>query len=178
MTSYLGSLIASMFEHCSVIWGPQYESDLVPFEAVQKRGVKFIAGHQRFDHYSADTFLAKQKEYGILPVRLRFILRDIVMFYKIVNSLVPINLPDYISPTEADQVRYTRRTAAIIDFTDISTYNCSIVPTCDSFRKGFFYRTMLLWNRLPLEVRQTSNISAFKASIIDRLWSVDIRWPD
>ena len=172
------SLIASLFEHCSVIWSPQYESALVPFESVQKRGVKFIAGHQRFDHYSADTFLAKQREYRILPIRLRFILRDIVMFYKIVNSLVPITLPDYISPTEADQVRYTRRTAAIIEHTDVSTFNCSIIPTCDSFRKSFFYRTLQLWNRLPLDVRQSSSISAFKASIIEMLWSVDIRWPD
>ena len=75
------------------------------------------------------------------------------MFYKIVNSLVPITLPDYISPTEADQVRYTRRTAAIIEHTDVSTFNCSIIPTCDSFRKSFFYRTLQLWNRLPLDIR-------------------------
>ena len=72
----------------------------------------------------------------------------------------------------------TRRTAAIIDGDDTTTLHCSIVLTCDAFKNSYFYRTMLIWNKLPLTVRQASGISSFKTKLIEYLWSADREWPD
>ncbi len=123
-------------------------------------------------------FFQKQKELKILPIKLKFILNDLVMFYKIVNELVPISLPSYIAACVPDDVRYTRRNATIQDLSDSSTYKCSITPNCDAFRYSFFYRTVHRWNSLPVSIRQATSLAAMKSSLTMFLWSADTDWPD
>ena len=101
-----------------------------------------------------------------------------MLFYKIVNDLVPISLPEYIAVAEAGNMRYTRSTAAVIEGYDTSTYSSSVTPNCESFRCSYFYRTMLLWNALPASVRQSEQISIFKGKLKEYLWSADTGWPD
>ena len=175
--SFYLTIVRSIFEHCSVIWCPQDAKHLSKFEAIQKRAIKWING-ERFHSYSEIMFYEKQKELKILPIRFKFLYNDLLLFYKIVNGLVPICLPDYITVAEAEQVRYTRRTAPIVDHVDTSTFHSSIVATCDSFRNSFFYRTMIIWNNLPVSVRQSDLISSFKNSLVKFLWAADTDWPD
>ena len=111
-------------------------------------------------------------------MKLKFIYSDLMLFYKIVNNLIPIGLPDYITVCEPDQTRYTRRNAPIHDRSDTSTYRCSVTPNSDNFRNSFFYRTMSRWNNLPVGVRGARFVSAFKTSLIEYLWSSDTDWPD
>ena len=171
------SIVRSIFEHCSIIWCPQSVTHLSKFAAVQKRAIKWING-QQFDSYSDSVFEAKQKELKILPIRLKFIHNSLMIFYKIVNKLICISLPNYLTVAEAGKMRYTRSTASVVDGQDTSTYCCSVVPNCDSFRDSFFFRTTLLWNALPVNVRQTGQISRFKIELTEFLWSVNTSWPD
>ena len=103
---------------------------------------------------------------------------DLILLYKIVNGLVPISLPSYISITRPENVRYTRRNALIQDLTDTSTLQCSVIPNCEAFRNQFFYRTLQRWNSLPVSVRQASTTSTFKSLLTNFLWSCDNDWPD
>ena len=175
--SFYLALVRSIFEHCSVVWSPQNSTHLEKFVAIQKRAIKWINGEQ-FSSYSDDVFAIKQKELNILPIRLKFIYNDLMLFYKIVNKFVPVSLPGYITVCQPEGSRYTRRNAQIHDMTDISTYKSSIVPCTDVFRYSFFYRTMLRWNSLPVDVRQSDYISKFKVNVIKHLWTADIDWPD
>ena len=120
----------------------------------------------------------KQRELNILPIRFKFMYNDLTLFYKILNSLLPISLPEYMTVAEADHVRYTRRTAGIVEHTDTSTICCSITPNCDSFRNSYFYRTMGIWNKLPVSIRQSNSILAFKSLLVRFFWSADTSWPD
>ena len=120
----------------------------------------------------------KQKEQNILPINLKFVYNDLMLFYKIVNNLIPLKLPDYITVCQPEDSRYTRQNAQIHDMTDVSTYKSSIVPCTDAFRYSFFYRTMTAWNGLPVDVRQSECISKFKSNLLKHLWTADIIWPD
>ena len=171
------SLVRSIFEHCSVVWSPQNANHIDKFAAIQKRAIKWIHGEQ-FVSYSNDTFYKKQKDLDILPMKLKFIFNDLLIFYKIVNNLVPIDLPSYITRCVPEDLRYTRRTAPIIDHTDSSTFQCSITPSCEAFKNCFFYRALHTWNRLPVSVRQVEQISVFKTSLNGYLWSSGTDWPD
>ena len=111
-------------------------------------------------------------------MKLKFIYTDLVLFYKIVNELVPIYLPTYITICTPDQVRNTRVNAAIHDLSDSSSYRCSVTPNCDAFKTSYFYRSMTKWNSLPPSIRQAERISIFKSSLVDFLWSADNDWPD
>ena len=170
--SFYLTIVRSLFEHCSVIWSPQHASHIAKFDMIQKRAIKWIDGHP-YVSYTQEEFSKKQREYDILPMKARFRLNDLKLFYQIVNSLVPIDLPKYITFAGASQTRYTRRTAGIIEGDDTTTLCCSIVPNCDVFSNSYFYRTMKMWNSLPVSVRQASGISLFKSELTRFLWSAE-----
>ena len=66
----------------------------------RKKAIKWING-RRFDHYS-DIEYFKQKELNILPIKFKFVLNDILMYYKIINLLVDIKLPEHFTFVEAE----------------------------------------------------------------------------
>ena len=175
-TFYL-TIVRSIFEHCSIIWRPKSTNQIASFDAIQKKAIKWING-RRFDHYSDLEYFNKQKELNILPMKFKFVLNDLIMYYKIINLLIHIKLPEHFTFVEAEQVRYTRQTAAIINNVDKTLIKCNIRPTGGRFRDCFFYRTMDLWNRLPSHIRQVTNVSIFKVKLTTFLWGADIDWPD
>ena len=105
---------------------------------------------------------------------MRLWLNDLKQLYKIINGLVPIALPDYITFAEATQSRHTRGTAAIIGGFDTTTLYCNIRPNCDAFRDGFFYRALKAWNNLPVDIRQAEGVSSFKGKLIDHIF--ELHW--
>ena len=108
----------------------------------------------------------------------QFALNDLILFYKIINDLVPINLPEHFTIIKPEDVRLTRKTATILDDKDMTSIKCSIKPSCESFRNCFFYRTMKLWNSVPYNIRQQSAITKFKLEVSEFLLSADLDWPD
>ena len=138
---------------------------------------KWINGRE-FDSYSNSVLLEQEKKLNILPIRLKFVHNSLTLFYKIVNKLVCIPLPNYLSLVEANTMKYTRTTASVIEGIDTSTYKCSVIPHCDSFRNSFFFRSMILWNALPVGVRQSDRISTFKSKLDDFLLRANTNWPD
>ena len=175
--SFYLAIVRSNFEHCSVIWRPTSSNQILKFEAIQKRAVKWILG-QKFDHYSEIEYFEKQKQLDILPIKLKFAFNDLVLLYKIINSLIPIKLPDEFCLRNPNHVRYTRQTSNVIDLKDKTQIESSIKPNSDSFKHCFYYRTMKMWNRLPYIMRQETKISVFKTKVTKFLWTTDLDWPD
>ena len=59
----------------------------------------------------------------------------------------------------------------------------SFVCNLDGERSGclersFFYRTHLLWNKLPYEIREIESPSLFKTSLTNNFWDYVPRDPD
>ena len=171
------AVIRSIFEHCSVIWHPISPNQIVKFDSIQKKAVKWIFG-QQFEHYNDQEYLAKLNELNILPIKLKFALNDLVLYYKIINFLVPINLPEHFTFIKPGDVRCTRNTSDIIEKKDVTRIKCCIKPTCESFRTCFLYRTMGLWNSIPYSIRQQSAITKFKTQVTKFLLSANLDWPD
>ena len=171
------TVVRSIFEHCSIIWHPVSLNQMHKFDAVQKKAIKWINGEQ-FNHYTNLEYLSKLKELSILTMKSKFALNDLILFYKIINDLVPINLPEHFTIIKPEDVRLTRKTATILDDKDMTSIKCSIKPSCESFRNCFFYRTMKLWNSVPYNIRQQSAITKFKFEVSEFLLSADLDWPD
>ena len=175
--SFYLAIVRSLFEHCSPVWSPQYVSHLVRFENIQRRAIKWING-EPFCSYSEEKYVEELRKLKILPMKLKFLYNDLVLFYKIVNRLVPIDLPDSITVVNAEGTRLTRQNAAVLNLTDVTRYTCCITPTTDALKNSFFYRTVQNWNSLPVGVRQSNSTNLFKSSAMDYLWSSDVVWPD
>ena len=175
--SFYLAICRSMFEHCSIVWCTLYATHIAQFDAFQRKGIKFIDGNP-YCSYSEEEYLAKQRQYNILPMTKWFKFNDLKDLYKIVIGQSPITLPEYVSFVEHDEVRLTRSTAAIADGSDTTTLQCSVVHETDIFRNSFFPRATRLWNVLPVDIRQSSCITIFKKKLIAFLWAASNDWPD
>ena len=91
--SFYIAIVRSLFEHCSTIWSPQHKTNLSKFASLQRRAVKWING-EPFVSYTDEKYSEVLRKHQLLPIKLKFIYNDLVMFFKIVNKLIPIELPD------------------------------------------------------------------------------------
>ena len=147
------------------------------FDSIQRRAIKWINGEQ-FTSYGDNMFFEKQKDLNILPIRLKFVHNTLTVFYEIVNKLVDVSMPEYIHKVHPQVLRFTRTNANTIHCRDTSSYACAILPNCNAFRNSFFYRTMLLWNVLPIDKRNIDKISSFKRELTKYIWTAGDSWPD
>ena len=47
---------------------------------------------------------------------------------------------------------------------------CLIRPRIDDLKNSYFYRTLSMWNDIPLSIRSEDNISKFEAKLKEHLW--------
>ena len=159
------ALVRSQFEHCSIIWRPQTKSLMSKLENLQKRAVKWILGEE-YTSYSDYMYVQKCRQLNFLPLSARFDFLDILFFYKVVRRFVPVEIPPYLSP-HVDNRRL--RNCHL----DHLCYSCSITPSSDSgaFARSFFYRTHLMWNRIPITIREIMELNDFKDKLCKYLWT-------
>ena len=166
------SLIRSIFEHCCQVWAPYDNKSLSALNLLQKRAVKWILKEQH-KSYSDEIFLLKQKGLDLLPMASKFVYSDLVLFYKIVNKLENIDLPDYITRIEPQHVqRVTRSSQAAADGLDKLKFKCNKVPIVDSFKRSYFYRTVNQWNLLPINLRTRESIDTFQIDLKKQMWLI------
>ena len=75
------SLVRSQFEHGSSIWRPNTETEILMFEKLQKKAIKWIYGEQNH-HYDQETFVNRCMQMQIIPMLKFFDINDLVLFIK------------------------------------------------------------------------------------------------
>ena len=90
-------MVRSQFEHCSAIWRPVSATELNKFEVIQKNAIKWILNEEFISYSNNETYLKKCMDVNILPISKHFDLRDLCPFHKIVNDLIPIKIPSYVT---------------------------------------------------------------------------------
>jgi hypothetical protein len=141
------------------------------FEALQKRGIKWVFGED-FSYYTKSEYFGKLKRLKILPLSEKFDLNDLVMFHKILYSPSAfLTLPSYLVQNNINlndtQVRQTRSVSSA----DNLQFSCSIYPRVDAFVDSFFHRTYKKWNALPFDIRNVVDPNVFKSNIQSHLWT-------
>ena len=169
------ALIRSQFEHCSPIWRPTRNANktmLDKLESLQKKCIKWILSEEYLSYSDHNTYIQKCRQVNLLPLEKRFDFNDLVLFYKIVYNLIPTKLPDYLSFFDGN----TRLRSCHLDnlclVSNISPNSTTFsgLNSRSSLYKSFFYRTHLLWNQLPLNIRNLNSLSEFKSELTSYLW--------
>ena len=75
------------------------------------------------------------------------------LFYKIINNLVAVSLPDYVQPN----TRPSRRGHSM-------TF-CQLYTPTDYYKYSFFPLVIVQWNALPEEVVSSPSLDIFKAAV-------------
>ena len=157
-------MVRSIFEHCPTVWRPSAYTTTNKLETIQKRAIKWINQDYSVCYSSNDLlYYVHCKQPKILPVRYRFDYHDLKLFHLIVHKISCIKLPYYLHFYEG---------SSILRSTHLD--HLSIVSTVPTTRRGFthtyFYRTHLLWNRIPLSIREIIRPSEFKIKIVELIW--------
>ena len=168
------SIVRSQFEHCSVVWAPTTATQLSYFERILKRGIKWIF-NENYKLYSNDQYLNRLKELDILPMFLKFRYNDLVLFYQILNNLVPIEFPNYLilsTDNNAERQQYYQRQTRNFNDSDKLKVKSKVTPRINAFRDSFFQRTYKLWNDLPFLIRSKDCLDTFRITLKEHLWLI------
>ena len=173
------TLVRSQFENCSIIWRPTTKTMSEKLESLQKRAIKWILSEEDCSYSDESLYINKCKQVDILPLSLKFDLNDLIFFHKVINNLVPVSLPEYLSFYQGGS---RLRRCHLDSYSIVSSiiprisqnFNYDHSSSGNPFSKSFFYRTHLLWNTLSLDIRQTESPSIFKSEVIKHLWKTII----
>ena len=182
------AIVRSQLNHCCVVWRPANDSKIDRLECVQKKAVKWILNEQ-YHHYNDWEYTCRLRDLDLLPIKYFFILNDLIIFHKIFYDCYFIKLPVYFRPYNDDDRGRLRSLVAPPDYYnsqrttldlgsmravsyDAKSLKCTLSTVSPSFKRSFFYRVHLLWNHLPIGIREESVPSKFKILVCAHLWDV------
>ena len=165
------SQIRSQFEHCPIIWRPASKTSIDKLESIQKRGFKWILNI--FSGFSSTAFYYHTcKQLDILPISIRFDLKDLVYFHDIFYDLSIVKLPSYLSRFQGTSLRKCHLDHLCVQSSihPKTPQNLENEISQTGISKSFFYRAHSAWNRLPFDIRKIVSPASFKSTLTKYLW--------
>ncbi len=178
------TMVRSIFEHCPAVWRPASPTAIAKIESLQKRALKWIMAdctESGIDtSYSKDShmYYVHCSQLNILPIKFRFDYHDLKLFHLIVNGFSCVKLPEYITIFDGSRLRNSHL--------DHKCFNSNVLPqglmsnrnfentSNQGFNNSFFYRAHLMWNILPLSLREVVCPATFKNSLLKYIWHVNV----
>ena len=167
------AMVRSIFEHCPTVWRPSSNTVISRLESIQKRAIKWINEEFGWSYSSNDLlYHAHCKQLNILPIRYRFDFHDLKLFHLIVHNISCIKLPSYLNFFKGhSRLRFSHLDHLSLISDVVPAYKSNTSNIKRGFANSYFYRTHLLWNRLPLSLREIIRPSLFKSKLIEYIWT-------
>jgi len=127
-----------------LLYGPHTSHNINKLESVQKRATRYVMSD--YSRYSSITNMLSVLKWGSL--KWRWDNQSLCIFYKILNDLVGVSLPDCVIPNPLVTKGHNKR------FINIST-------TMDSYKYSLFTRLIPLWNSLHSELVDVPTLQQF-----------------
>ena len=123
------------------------------------------------------------RDLDLLPMKVRFLTADLMLFYDIYNDLSCVKLPEYLKPFSQEERRRLRpiikppeifagkETLSLQKMreskNDCYSLKSEIEAKSSAFKSSFFFRTVQEWNSLPSEIKEAPNKTAFRESLLE-----------
>ena len=145
------ALIFSHMDYCNSLFINIPKSSLHPLQRIQNFTAKIILNKSKYD--SSTEAL---KELHILPIHVRAEYKILLLIFKSIHNMAPSYLSDLIQvKTPAYSTRSSSGLQLIVPFTSHKTFA----------DRSFSVAGPKLWNSLPINIRNSNNISSFKRSL-------------
>lgn len=144
------SLVRSLLEYCTQVWGGLSVGNSEKIERVQRSATKYILD---FEELSYTKRLCKL---NLLPLSYRRDKADILFFHKCVYEKC-IDIDNYVKFT-CNNARVSRSS---LDSTRLR------VPCCKTQTRKLLYfaRIVNLWNNIPVNIRNLTDFNNFKSAL-------------
>ena len=164
------TLVRSIFEHCPTIWRPRSKTMIDKLENLQKRALKWIRNETNTSYSIDDLYHLHCKELDILPIKARFDYHDLKTLHQIFYGLSCISLPEYLKPYTGSSRLRSSHLDDLCLISDVIPRGKNTTSSRNAFSNSFFYRSHLLWNRLPRHLREIIGPGVFKSRLKKYLW--------
>uniref|UniRef100_UPI000D3040EA uncharacterized protein LOC112434934 n=1 Tax=Maylandia zebra TaxID=106582 RepID=UPI000D3040EA len=158
------AFITSRLDDCNSLLSGCPKNSLKSLQLIQNAAARVLTGTRKREHIS--PVLASLHW---LPVKSRIEFKILLLTYKVLNNQAPSYLNDLVVPYHP--IRALRsRTAGLL-----------VVPRVFKSRMGgraFSFQAPLLWNQLPVWIRETDTISTFKIRLKTFLFAKSADGPD
>ena len=138
-------------EFSSCVWSPWTVADIKCVEQVQIKAVKMVSG------LAAQDYESRLKELNLWTLEKRRKMADLVQCFKIVHGIGKVECG--LKKVEANQSRILTR-----NLSDNLNLQKPVVKT--ELRRNFYsVRVIDSWNKLPSDIKHSTNISIFKKKL-------------
>ena len=149
----ISGMVRPKLEYASSAWDPYHQTHIQKLEGVQSKAARFVLN--RHDQMASVTQMRQVLGWPTLQAR-RFIART-VLFYKTVNGLVSLPIPEYVIPK-----------ARILRGEHPHQYT-TVQTRTDPFRFSYYPRTIRCWNLLPVTLVTLPLVDSFKKGLYTAL---------
>ena len=147
---------------------------------MQKRAIKWINHGENYitcPSYTAnpELYYIDCKQLQILPFRFRFQFHDLIMLHSIIHGLSFCKLPSYLSFFSGNNLRSSHLDyLCLVSSITPNSINNMDTESNNGFFNAYFYRSHILWNRLPLSIRQISSTKKFRKDLSKFIWNSEV----
>ena len=140
------TLVRPSAEYGCQVWDPHYQTDIQLLEKIQKRGARFVTNNYQMEHGNSEKNL---KTLGWKTLEERRLQLKMTTFKKAQLNLLDLPL-DNLKP----KTRQTRQGG------DGLSFHRPFSPV-NSHMNSFFPHVTQIWNKLPVEARNSTDIDFF-----------------
>lgn len=145
------AFITSRIDYCNSLLAGISDYNLQRIQRVQNTAARILSLTRKFDHI---TPVLKQLHW--LPVRLRIHFKILLLTYRVIHGTAPVYLCDLLKPlNHSRSLRSTDKELLLIPRTRLKNYG----------ERSFSVIAPRLWNDLPISLRRSPSINAFKSGL-------------
>uniref|UniRef100_A0A3Q3K2M1 Reverse transcriptase domain-containing protein n=1 Tax=Monopterus albus TaxID=43700 RepID=A0A3Q3K2M1_MONAL len=142
------AFVTSRLDYCNSLLSGCPNNSLKSLQLIQNAAARVLTGTSKRDHIS--PILASLHW---LPVKFRIEFKILLLTYKALNNKAPLYHKDLVEPYHPNRALRSQSAGLLV------------VPRVHRSRMGgraFSYQAPLLWNQLPVSVREADTLSTFK----------------
>ena len=187
------AVVRSQLNHCYVVWRPTSDTKINRLESIQKRAVKWILNELEH-HYNDWEYTFRLNDLNLLPMKYFFTQNDLIIMHNIYYGLHFIKLPAHFTPfNDSDRSRLRsninppeffnarKETIELSSMRNIShdskSLKCTLPKISYGIKQNFIYRAHMLWNHIPINIREVTSTKSFKILLTSHLWDLAMK-PD
>ena len=147
----INGLSMSRLDYCNSLFYGANEKDLDQLQRLQNRAARILTGTPKFSHITGVL-----KDLHWLPVRQRIQYKILLTVFKCRSDLAPAYLVELLTPyAPTRSLRSSDKNLLEVPKTRLKTYG----------DRSFQVAGPILWNSLPLRLRQPMTVDAFKKEL-------------